>query len=101
MPVKVDRSGLDKLQKNLKELSRKHTLSDKDLFPDAFMRKYTDFPSFQALCEASGVNSNEEIGNDAFSKFVAEHSRFNSYEEMLKKGGAEYAGRTLTKGLKH
>ena len=101
MPVKVDRSGLDQLQKNLKDLSRKHTVSEKDLFPDVFMRKYTDFPSFRAFCEASGINSNEEIGNDAFSKFVAEHSRFNSYQEMLKKGGSEYAHRRLTTGLKH
>jgi len=95
MPVKVDMSGLDRFKNNLKKLSGEHIIPLTELLPDNFMTQYTDFPTLQAMVDAAGVNDPEEIKAEAFSQFVADHTRFDNWTEMLTKGYAEYAKRTL------
>ena len=95
MPVKLDISGLEKFRKKVRELSGTHNYKLSELLPDEFVAKHTGYPTLQALCDAGGVNEPSDINSDAFSRFVAEHSQFSSYTEMLQAGYAEFARRKL------
>jgi hypothetical protein len=93
--VTFDDSKLKELQRKLKDLKGEKRVALPDLLPDDFIRKNTDFKTLQAMIDASGVKNQEEIGNDKFSKFIATHTRFSDWEEMLKTAGAEYYKRQL------
>ena len=92
---KYDDKGLKKLQKKAEELGRGKEIPLPELFPDAFIKQYTDFQSIQAMVDASGIKNLEEIGDEEFSKFVSTHTRFGSWEEMYKKASSEYIAREL------
>lgn len=89
--VKLDISGLEKLQRNLKKLEGQRSVPLAELMPDRFIRQHTNFQSLQAFLDASGIEDGQEIGSPAFSQFVATHTRFRSWEEMTKAAGAEWA----------
>ena len=93
--VKVDTSGMDRMRRNMQKLSGTHSVPLSELMPDTFMSSYTQFPTLKAMLEAGGIEDQEEIKGEAFSQFVAQNSQFGSWTEMLKKGYAEYAKRTL------
>lgn len=95
MPVKLDMSGFDNFKKKLQELSGTHNYQLSELLPDEFVVKHTKYPTLQALCDAGGVNEASDIKSDSFSQFVADHSEFSSYTEMLQAGYAELAKRKL------
>ena len=95
MPVKLDMSGLEKFKKKVQELSGTHQIPLSELLPDEFISQNTTSPTLQALVDAVNVNEPSDINSEAFSKFVADNSRFASYTEMLQAGYAEYAKRKL------
>jgi hypothetical protein len=86
---------MDRFKRNLSKLSGKHSVRFTELMPDSFMKKYTQFPNLQAMLDAGGIEEPAEINDEDFSQFVAEHSQFDGWREMLNKGFAEYAKRTL------
>ena len=93
--VKVDFSGLHKLQQNLKKLEGKQNVPLAQLMPDRFIRQHTNFQTLQAFLDAGGVENGEDIVSTAFSGFVAGNTRFRSWDEMAKAAGAEWAKRQL------
>jgi len=105
--MKVKWHGFDKLEKRLKqmqkaakELQNTKQVSFDELFTETFMKKHTDFTSFEELLESGGfeVNSQEDfesIPDDVFDKHIAEHTRFSSWQEMLDSAATEYAARKL------
>ena len=93
--ITFDNSRLKELQRKIKNLEGKKPVPLSELFPNDFIRKYTDFQTIQAMLDASGIENKEEIGNEKFSKFVATHTRFSNWEEMKKAAGAEYVKRRL------
>jgi len=105
--MKIKLKGFDELEKKLKQMQKaanelqntKHVSFDQ-LFTEAFMKKYTDFSSFEELLEIGGfeVNSQEDfeaIPDDVFDKHIAKHTRFGSWKEMLNSAVTEYAARKL------
>jgi hypothetical protein len=88
-------AGLKELQRKLKDLQGQQGVSISELLPDDFIQKYTDFQTLQAMFDASGIENPEEIDSKKFSKFVATHTHFANWEEMLKVAGAEYTKRQL------
>ncbi len=93
--VKVNTSGMDRFKRNMKKLSGEHSVRLTELMPDNFMSKYTQFPTLQSMLDAAGIEDPADIKAELFSQFVAHHSQFAGWSEMLKKGYAEYAKRTL------
>jgi hypothetical protein len=93
--VKVNKSGIDRIKRNLQKLSGEHSVPMVELMTDTFMSRYTEFPNLQAMIDAGGIEDPVDINSEAFSQFVADHSQFAGWNEMLKKGFAEYAKRTL------
>jgi len=93
--VNINDEKLKELQRKLKDLKGEKRIPLSDLLPDDFIRKYTDFQTLPAMLDASGIENEEHIGSEEFSKFVATHSRFSSWEEMLNTAGPEYVKRQL------
>lgn len=101
MEIKI--SGLDKLEKDLKEIQKKarnlqgeHQVSFGELFTDAFMKKYSNFLSFEEFLQSSGFKVEtaedfEAIPDDEFDKYVKENTKFTCWQDMLHKATSEYA----------
>jgi hypothetical protein len=98
-------TGLDEFRRKLERLSRNaQNLSGPvaldDLFPPEFMRRYTDFPTIQAMADASGfkIESQEDfeaIPDAEWDDFVRSRTRFQTWQDMQAKAGEEYVGRRL------
>src|ERR1700730_3411724 len=95
MSVKLDLSGFDDFQRKLEKIRGEHDLSAEDLFPDDFMRKYTNFQTRQAFYEAGSVKSKDDTETDAFDNFVTTTTRFDSWFEMLKEAQANWIRRQM------
>lgn len=99
--------GLDQAQKKLKEMQRtlkeldgKHSVTFKELFPPSFMRKYTSFDSMSDLLEAGGfhVETQEDfkaIPDEPFDEHIAATTKFKSWQDMMQVAGKEYVTRKL------
>lgn len=110
MGVKFDMKGLNQLQRRLKDLERKardldgqHQIPLSDLFPPSFLRIHTRFSSLDDL-EAKArdrgfsLGSQEDWDNlpaDQWDGFIAEHTHFTTWKDMLGKGAAEWTSRQL------
>lgn len=113
MGVKFEMKGLDQLQRRLKDLERRareldgqHQIPLADLFPPPFLRAHSRFSSLEDL-EAKAheqgfsLGSQEDWNNlpaEQWDAFIAEHTRFTTWKDMLGKGAAEWTSRQL--GLK-
>lgn len=105
MSFKID--GLDdlqkelfKIQKNIKEVSNKKTLSLSELFTTSFMSKYTNFSTFDNFLKAGNftVNSQEDfeaIPDEEMDIHVGTLTSFSSWEDMLEKATEEYLVKKL------
>ncbi|MDR3364210.1 MAG: hypothetical protein LBS91_04590 [Clostridiales Family XIII bacterium] len=70
----------------------------REVFDDAFMREYTKCANLDEFMFSSAVFVNWDDAALVYSKqrfdaFVAETTRFGSWEEMLRKGAEDYAAR--------
>jgi hypothetical protein len=98
-------TGFDKLQKQLKqmekaakELDGTHEVPFSELFTDSFLRKYTNFLSFEEFENQeifTKYQTIEEIPDEEMDQFVVANSNFSDWEDMLGTAGTEYAARKL------
>ena len=72
-----DFSGLEKLQRKLKEVAQGEEVSLDVLMPPSFMRAHTPWASVDEMGEAAGIESADEP--DARGKLDAAVARFTSY----------------------
>lgn len=87
--------GLDKLQKQLKNLARKaeqldgkHTVPVKELLTNKFILKHTSFSTAEELFEASGfkVETQEDfakIPDKEWDEYIRANSSFENWQDML------------------
>lgn len=91
---------LEELEHRAEELDGENEVAFPDLFPPKFMRRHTDFASIDEMLEASPW---EVEGNDDFAaipdaeweKYVANNTRFATWEAMQEKATTEWAARQL------
>jgi hypothetical protein len=98
-------TGLDEFRRKLERLSRNAQnvsgpVAFDDLFPPEFMRRYTDFPTIQAMADASGFKIEsqqdfEAIPDADWDAFVRSRTRFQTWQDMQAKAGEEYVVRRL------
>jgi hypothetical protein len=91
------------LQRRAERLDGEHELTLDELFPDEFMLRNTEFPSFGALVEASGftVETAEDfaaIPDHAWDQHIRLHSRFATWDEMQQVAAENWALRQLGLG---
>lgn len=91
----LDITGFDDLEKQLKQMQRAakelegtHEISFEKLFTKSFMKKYTNYSTFDELLDAGNfvVNSQEDleaIPPDEFDKHISQCTRFDTWEDML------------------
>ncbi|MBM7096311.1 MULTISPECIES: hypothetical protein [Alteribacter] len=76
--------------------NRKNTMLEQ-LFPESFMRKYTDYRDFDEMVEASNIclasgKAQREIETcRIWSQFVREHTSFSGWREMRKTAAEHYS----------
>lgn len=93
--MKVEITGIDKVkrqlqdfQKQAEEAAKPEDVSLSDLMPPAFMEQYTEYSTIDQMAEAyGGIESAEDINSDEWSAFVAEHSQFSGWTEMMQTAG--------------
>ena len=91
---------LEDLQRRAKELHGRRTVPFSELFPPQFIRKHTDFDSFESMLDASGFKVRaqeefEEIPDGEWDAFIKSHSRFADWKDMLNAAGQEYIVRKM------
>ena len=89
---------LDEIAENAQELEGQNEVPFSELFTDSFLKKHTDFDSFEAFENAPIFNqydSFETIPDLEFDIFIKENSKFKNWEEMYSKASKEYIEKKL------
>lgn len=99
--------GLDKLERNLRDLQRRaraldgtHGVPLNDLLSPAFMRRHTRFSSFEAMLDASPwtVETAKDflaMPDEPWDHFVRGNTPFKGWKDMQAAGGREWASDKL------
>ena len=99
--------GLEKLQKELENLSRKaeeldgkHSVPVSELLTDSFISKHTKFSSAEEMFNASGfkIETQEDftaIPDAEWDNFINSVSSFENWQSMLAEAGKEWAVKKL------
>ena len=95
MSIEVDLSGLERLQRNLERIDGKHELNITELMSDEFISTNTKFQTLQAFLDASGIESQEDIGSTKLDAFIAANTEFANWDEMGQAAGQDWAIRQL------
>lgn len=106
-------TGMDGLLRRLDEMGRRAQALDgkeqrvplTEQFTAAFMASHTDYGSFLAMCDASGLFQREDDVKDDFDSqewndFVVRHTKFDSWRDMYLRAAREYASRYAAKALR-
>jgi len=88
--IKIDTTGLEKLQDNLESLSGTHEVSTNDLMTDKFIISETSFGTWEALMNAANVQSSEDLESKWFSDFIRSHTKFDGFQDMLENAAQSY-----------
>jgi hypothetical protein len=86
---------LKELERRAEELGGEKEVTMNELLPDSFINAHSEFQSFQAMVDASGIKDPEELTGKPFSEFISAHTKFNNWGEMLKKASVAYHKRKL------
>lgn len=91
MSVKVDFSGLDKLKRQLHDLSQPRQVTVAELLTPAFMARHTQFGDVDTWWAASGMDSAALATPDpAVDAYVAQSTDFKDWQSLLAQASADY-----------
>ena len=103
--IRFKMTGLDEMKRKLERLHRRaRSLNGpvpfEELFPPEFMRRYTDYKTIDEMIAAVGTpvrstDDFERIPSDVWESIVRGKTRFNTWDDMQRKAGEEYAARRL------
>lgn len=92
--IKIDFSGFDELERELKKLEQnvqrlegENSIPFTELFPFEFMKKYTQFHSIEEMFNGSPFTIDSEgdftaIDDDEWNNFIKTSTNFDSWEQM-------------------
>ena len=88
------------LERNAEARGDKPHIPLAELFPVAFLTKYTEFGSLEEMGDASGhpLASHADVDTippGEWNTFVARHTQFSTWEQMLQIAAVEWAARQL------
>lgn len=98
------RRKVDELDGKMKALEGEHHVLFSELFPPQFLHQYTSFTSLDDLeqkAQQNGFTLDTLSGftatpQDKWDEFIAQHSQFGSWQEMMNVGAADYARRQIS-----
>ena len=97
--IEIEMEGFDELINDLENIKKKakkldgyNEISFENLFPPAFMKKYTAFGSINEMFKVSPfeLETQEDfktIPEDEMDKFINENTEFTSWEDMIGEAG--------------
>ena len=93
--IKEFKKALEKIDPQSKKLKSGGNIPLPDLFPDQFMKKYTDFANIERLLKVSGLQVTakmnlEKLNQKSLEETIQGRTMFNNWKEMLLKAGREY-----------
>ena len=96
--------NLEKLQKNMQELSKKTEIKMTELMSPAFISGCSEFDSMESLFDASTfiVENPADfaaIPDEEWERFIVENTSFSSWCEMQQKAMEHYMKQQLHKNL--
>jgi len=91
---------IKKLQKKVEDASKPESVSFNVLFHEDFMRKNTNFTSIDDFFDQSPFQVETEEDFEALDqteldKYVAEHTQFEDWDDMLSTAGQEHIAKKL------
>ncbi len=91
---------IEKLQENVKGLEGQHNIPFDELFPASFMLNYTDSSSIEELLQKGNFDIKsqedfEEIPDDTMNSFIAMHTSFLTWNQLVPKASEEWLVRRL------
>lgn len=91
---------LDKLQKNIEEVSGTHSYKLTDILNEEFIRKNTTFKSYDDMITKSGLELNETSAeelylNEELNNFVNENTNFENFKDMCASAASEYVAKKV------
>ncbi len=92
MRIDVDTGVLDEFKDRMTGINESIDVPLTDLLPDSFIQANTDFDSFQALVDASGIQDESGFESEQFSQFIRDHSDLDGWHDLLEKATTEYIG---------
>lgn len=102
MPVRVDSSGIKRLQRKLQALNDELTthVSLSELFPPSFVQAHSGYASFEALLEANNIQTVEDfeaLSEDERDRLIREGTTFAGWDAILTAAGNELVQRKIKK----
>jgi hypothetical protein len=100
-------TGLENLRRRVRELQERaqdvaepHQVPLDELLTSEFMVLNTDFESADSMLRASGLTIRttddlEGVPAEAWDSFIASHTRFGTWKDLLAAAGAAYVQRRL------
>jgi hypothetical protein len=89
--VKGVKKKLEDMERDLKDVEEKQTVSSSELFNQSFMFKYTKYVSFNLMLNESGLLEKygdfESIDEEEWDIFIQKNTKFSSWEEMKSEAG--------------
>ncbi|EUB87755.1 hypothetical protein [Pseudomonas sp. GM30] len=104
MPIKMDFSGLKRLTENAQALSGTTEVPFLEIMSPEFISSVSRFDSFDSFVKGAGytvltVDDFKAIPDEPWDEFVRQETSFESWKEMQKAGGVEYAKHRLLAGV--
>lgn len=98
--IKFDLKGLNRLQREIKRITKEQEVSFEKLFSQSFMARYTKFKSINEMVDESPFKmENEEdfknIPDLEWDNYVKENTSFQNWNEMFSKAGEECLGKQV------
>ena len=104
MSVKIDKSGFEKLKKNLETLAATTEVKLGDMMNPAFVSAHSSYADLDELVKGSGfkVETPEDfkaIPDDEWDVFIKENTDFENWLEMQEAAHRDYVSAIMGKGI--
>jgi hypothetical protein len=91
---------LNKLQKNIEEVSGTNAYNLSDILTDDFIRTNTTFRSYDDMIDKSGLVLNETTDEDIYlneelNAFIKANTRFEDFDDMVSLAAQEHVAKRV------
>lgn len=104
MPIKIDKSGLDRLKKNIEDLGNTKTVTLGELMNPAFIAAHSKFSDLDSLFAASGfkIDNAEDfkaIPDEDWDAFISANTDFSDWKEMQHRAHSDWVKSKMGAGF--
>jgi hypothetical protein len=93
--VSINKSGLDAFKKKMKAVSGEQRIPLNELMSDSFMQKHTKFTNLQAMLDAGGVDSAEDLTSEEWNSFIAQNTPYKDWTDMQRQAYTTWVKKKL------